>query len=87
MYAVLVREYLPAREAGTRIGIVMTSTIFGMAFGGYFSGLIYDVFSSYRMAFLNGTLWNLLNLSIIGWLILQRQRPATPGKVATQLPG
>jgi MFS family permease len=85
MYAVIVREFLPAREAGTRIGIVMTSTLFGMAFGGYFSGMIYDIFSSYRVAFLNGMLWNLLNLSIVGWLLLQRR--AAPPKVAAQLPG
>jgi MFS family permease len=85
MYAVIVREFLPAREAGTRIGIIMTSTLFGMAFGGYFSGLIYDVFSSYRVAFLNGMLWNLLNLSIVGWLLLQRR--SAPPKIAAQLPG
>ncbi len=85
MYAVIVREFLPAREAGTRIGIIMTSTLFGMAFGGYFSGVIYDAFSSYRIAFLNGMLWNLLNLSIVGWLLLQRR--AAPPKVAAQLPG
>ena len=85
MYAVIVREFLPAREAGTRIGIVMTSTLFGMAFGGYFSGVIYDIFSSYRVAFLNGMLWNVLNLSIVGWLLLQRR--AAPPKTAAQLPG
>jgi len=85
MYAVIVREFLPAREAGTRIGIVMTSTLFGMAFGGYFSGMIYDIFASYRVAFLNGMLWNVLNLSIVGWLLLQRR--AAPPKTAAQLPG
>lgn len=35
MYAVVIRNYLPPREAGARIGLVLTSTIVGMAFGGY----------------------------------------------------
>ncbi len=75
MYAILIRDYLPPREAGMRIGFVISATILGMAFGGYFSGLIYDVFQSYRMAFLNGVLWNVLNLMIVLWLLI-RQRSA-----------
>ena len=58
MYAVICRELLPPREAGAKIGLVVSATIFGMAFGGYFSGVIFDLTSSYRMAFLNGVLWN-----------------------------
>lgn len=71
MYAVIIRDYLPPREAGMRIGIVMSATIAGMAFGGYVSGLIFDVFASYRIAFLNGLAWNLINLAIVGWLMLK----------------
>lgn len=81
MYAVIIRDYLPPREAGVRIGIVMSATILGMAFGGYVSGLIFDLFASYRMAFLNGLLWNLFNLSIVCWLMV-KARPklrAAPG--------
>lgn len=74
MYAVIIREYLPAKEAGVRIGIVMSATILGMAFGGYISGLIYDLFASYRVAFLNGLAWNLINLAVVSWLML-RARP------------
>lgn len=74
MYAVIIREYLPAKEAGVRIGIVMSATILGMAFGGYVSGLIYDLFASYRVAFLNGLAWNLINLAVVSWLML-RARP------------
>lgn len=76
MYAVIIREYLPARQAGMRIGLVMSFTVLGMAAGGYLSGVIFDYFSSYRMAFLNGLAWNLVNLAIACWLILRtRQRP------------
>ncbi|HLW91412.1 MAG TPA: MFS transporter, partial [Roseiarcus sp.] len=74
MYAVIIRELLPPREAGAKIGLVVSATVFGMAFGGYFSGLIFDLTSSYRMAFLNGVIWNLVNLAVVGWLYWRRQR-------------
>ena len=74
MYAVIIREYLPPKEAGVRIGLVLSATILGMAFGGYISGAIFDWFSSYRVAFLNGLAWNLVNLAIVCWLML-RARP------------
>ncbi len=73
MYAVICRELMPPREAGAKIGIVVSATIFGMAFGGYFSGVIFDLTNSYQMAFLNGVLWNGLNLVVVGWLFLRRQ--------------
>jgi MFS family permease len=80
MYAVICRELLPPREAGAKIGLVVAATIFGMAFGGYASGLIYDLTSSYRMAFFNGVLWNAFNFTIVGWLFLRRER--RPPRVA-----
>jgi MFS family permease len=73
-YAIIVREYLPAREAGARVGLVMMATIVGMALGGWMSGFIYDVTGSYHMAFLNGIGWNLLNMAIVGGILL-RSRP------------
>lgn len=76
MYAVIIREYLPAKEAGVRIGIVMSATVLGMAFGGYVSGAIFDYFASYRVAFLNGLAWNLVNLAVVSWLLMRaRPRP------------
>ena len=72
MYTVIIRTYLPAREAGMRVGLVMMATILGMAVGGYTSGLIFDLTTSYRMAFLNGLVWNLLNLVVISWLVFRR---------------
>ena len=76
MYAVICRDLLPAREAGAKIGLVVSATIFGMAFGGYVSGVIFDVAHSYRLAFLNGLLWNLVNLAVVGWLLWRRRRAA-----------
>jgi MFS family permease len=84
MYAVIIREYLPPREAGARIGIVLTATMFGMAFGGFLSGAIFDWSASYRMAFLNGLLWNLINLALVVWLILRPRMRARAKRSALQ---
>ena len=68
-YAIIVREYFPPREAGVRTGIVLMATLFGMALGGWVSGLIFDLTGSYHAAFINGIGWNLLNLTIALWLL------------------
>ncbi|MCZ8105892.1 MAG: MFS transporter [Burkholderiales bacterium] len=77
MYAIIVREYFPASEAGTRVGLVLMSTLLGMALGGWMSGAIFDLTGSYRAAFVNGIAWNLVNVAIIAWLARgPRRRPA-----------
>jgi MFS family permease len=68
-YALIVREYFSPTEAGTRVGTVLMATLFGMALGGWMSGAIFDLTGSYDAAFLNGILWNLLNVSIAVWLL------------------
>ena len=75
-YAIIVREYFPAREAATRLGIVLMATLFGMAFGGWLSGAIFDLYGSYKAAFFNGTLWNVLNFSIVLWLLMRASQRA-----------
>ena len=67
-YAIIIREYFPAAEAGRRVGSVIMCTMFGMALGGWMSGKIFDLTGSYQMAMVNGMLWNLLNLAIAGFL-------------------
>ena len=76
-YAIIVREYFVPREAGARVGLILMATIFGMAAGGWMSGAIFDLTSSYRAAFVNGILWNLLNLSIALWLLRQPRAAGT----------
>ena len=76
-YAIIVREYMPAREAGARVGFVIMATIVGMALGGWMSGWIYDVSGSYQLAFINGIAWNLLNIAIMITILL-RSRPKRP---------
>ncbi len=73
-YALVVREYMPAREAGTRVGFVLMMTIFGMALGGWLSGWIYDLTGSYAWAFLNGIAFNGLNIAIMVMLLMRARR-------------
>jgi MFS family permease len=74
-YAIIVREAMPAQEAATRVGIVILATVFGMSFGGWVSGVIFDATGSYSAAFLNGLGWNALNITIMtGLLIRARYR-------------
>ena len=73
-YAIIIREYLPGADAGTRVGFVMMCTIMGMALGGWMSGWIYDMTGSYAAAFWNGILWNFLNIAIILFLISRNRK-------------
>jgi MFS family permease len=75
MYAVIVREYFPAGKAGAHIGLIIMATLFGMALGGWSSGMVFDWTGSYRAAFFMGVLWNLVNLAVVA-AIIWRRRPA-----------
>ncbi len=73
-YAIIVREYFPSEQASTRVGLAIMATVLGMAFGGWVSGVIFDLTGSYQAAFLNGLGWNLLNVSIATFLLLRSPR-------------
>jgi len=73
-YAIIVREHFATSEAGARVGAVILATMVGMALGGWMSGWVFDLTGSYRAAFLNGIGWNLLNMSIAGWLFFRTRR-------------
>ncbi len=76
-YAIIVREYFPPSQAGTRVGLVLMATLLGMALGGWMSGAIFDFSGSYQAAFLNGIAWNLVNVMIMTWMLMRsRRRPA-----------
>ncbi|MEO7057477.1 MAG: MFS transporter [Caldimonas sp.] len=68
-YAIIVREYFPPAEAGARVGTVLMCTLFGMAFGGWLSGKVFDLTGSYHAAFINGIGWNLVNLTVVLFLL------------------
>ena len=76
-YAIIIREHFAPQEAGARVGSVIMATLLGMALGGWMSGWIFDMTGSYKAAFLNGIAWNLLNLSIAGWLFVRVRKLGT----------
>jgi MFS family permease len=73
-YAIIVREYFPAQRAGVLVGAVIMATMMGMALGGWMSGKVFDLTGSYHAAFVNGVLWNALNLSITLYLLWRLKR-------------
>jgi MFS family permease len=79
-YAIIVREHFPSAETGARVGAVIMCTLLGMALGGWLSGKIFDLTGRYQAAFLNGTAWNLLNLTI-AILLLRRVTFARPPRL------
>ena len=81
-YAVIVRECFPPEEAGVRVGTVLMATVFGMALGGWMSGVMYDLTGSYQAAFVNGVLWNVLNIAI-AVMLLRRPLRAAPAELLT----
>ena len=68
-YAIIVREYFPAQKVGVLVGAVIMATMIGMALGGWMSGKVFDLTGSYHAAFVNGVLWNALNLGIALFLL------------------
>ena len=84
-YALIVREYFTPKEAGARVGTVLMATLFGMALGGWMSGKIFDLTGSYKAAFFNGIAFNLLNISIVLFL-LYRVRLARLARLALVAP-
>lgn len=75
-YAIIVREYLPAREAGGRVGLVIMATVLGMALGGWMTGLIFDLTQSYQIALLVGIGFNIMNIAIMFYLLFGRRTVA-----------
>jgi MFS family permease len=68
-YSVAIRDLYPSREASWRIPTVLMTAMSGMAFGSWFAGELFDLFLSYRPAFVTGVLFNLANLALILFLV------------------
>ena len=75
-YAIIVRENFAPKEAGTRVGLVLSSTLAGMAAGGWVTGAIFDATASYQMAVVHGILWNLAPMAIALWMLGRGSRRA-----------
>jgi MFS family permease len=84
-YAVIIRELFPAQEAGLRVSLAISTTLAGMALGGWLAGAIYDWTGSYAAALVNGIAWNIVNMAIVFWL-LQRMHRRAAGSSASSPP-
>jgi MFS family permease len=74
-YAIIVRENFPARETGSRVGMILMMTLLGMGLGGWMSGVIFDWTGSYAAAFANGVAWNMGHLLIALFLLTRTLSP------------
>ena len=70
IYAVIISKFLPSNEVAERVGFLIFATIVGMSLGGWLSGEIYDLTKSYKLAFINGIFWNIINLCIMIYLFI-----------------
>ena len=74
-YALIIRRYFLAGEAGWRLGWIMLFTMLGMAFGGWLAGVLFDLTGSYSTAFAAAIMFNVVNLLIAGLLLLRSRIP------------
>jgi predicted MFS family arabinose efflux permease len=70
-YSVAVRDLFPASEASWRMPLTLFTAMSGMAFGSWFAGALYDHFGYYAPAFGIAVIFNLLNLTIVGFLVFR----------------
>jgi MFS family permease len=76
-YAVAIRDLFPSKEASWRIPTVLMFLMSGMAFGSWFGGKLFDIFMSYRIAFIVGVMFNAVHFLVVLFLVSRgaRQRP------------
>ena len=82
MYAIIIREHFKISEAGWRIGVIFFFGTLGMALGGYIGGLIYDLTATYTLAFLTAIIFNLLNLTLVVFLVARQGGVSGPRPLA-----
>lgn len=74
-YALVVRRYFPAHQAGARVSAVLMATVLGMALGAWMTGKIFDLTGSYHYAFLNGMAFNIVNIALLAMLLRAEKKP------------
>ncbi|MCB1512364.1 MAG: MFS transporter [Hyphomicrobiaceae bacterium] len=67
----VVREFLPAREAGRRVGVVVGSTVVGVASGSWVFGFLRDLTATYEIAFYASVGSTLAAIAILAFLRLR----------------
>lgn len=73
-YALATRQLFPASQAAARIGVIFMAGYIGMAGGGFLGGVIFDVTLDYKLAFMTGVVFNVLNLLCLSALLLSRNK-------------
>jgi MFS family permease len=73
-YAVTVRDLFPSSEASWRMPLTLFTAMSGMAVGSWLAGALYDRYGYYDLAFGNAVIFNLINISIIGFLFFRVTR-------------
>lgn len=74
-YAMVVRTFFPASDAGWRIGTALLFTMLGMALGAWVAGEIYDRTGAYTMAFVTALAFNAMN-ALIAIILVRRAAAA-----------
>ena len=80
-YVLAIRELFPSSEASWRVPALLLLSGSGMAMGGWLAGWIFDRTGFYGAAFAAGLVFNLLNLLIVGFLLLQARQVRQIGLV------
>ncbi|HET8997904.1 MAG TPA: MFS transporter [Acetobacteraceae bacterium] len=73
-YVLAIRELFPSSEAGWRVPSLLLLSGSGMATGGWLAGWIFDRTGFYGAAFAAGMGFNLLNLLVVGFLLMQARQ-------------
>lgn len=69
VYAVAIREHIPAHQVGRRTGMVFLFGASAMGLGSWMGGYLFDLTGSYSLPFLIGVAFNIFNLAVVGTLI------------------
>jgi MFS family permease len=77
LYAILVREYFPAKIMGSVFGVVAMISTFGMALGPAVGGWLFDRFGGYGWLYVASS-----SIGIAGVLIAMTVRPLRPQPLA-----
>ena len=74
-YTIIIRRYFAPGDVGWRLGWVFLFTMIGMAFGGWFAGVLFDLTGSYTAAFAAAIGFNLLNFLVAGLFVVRSRIP------------
>jgi len=83
-YAIIIRGFFPANQAGWRIGTTMFATTTGMALGGWMAGALFDLTGSYTASFVNAILFNLANMAFAVTMFRRARRPGPTPALPTE---